>query len=161
MASEQKEGMPRFMAQCAWALLLLLAFAAMMTGTFGAETLFSSGSIQLSVTSGVLLLVIRPAVPVKGRTWAIVGTAASVIGFEIIRILAEAVPPGPILGGWLIGLTWLGATVRAFRRWQQTGLPRTRWWVLPAQDRAALVPAPTGDPPLPPMRTTRHAEPGS
>ncbi|WP_066289721.1 phosphatase PAP2 family protein [Arthrobacter sp. B6] len=136
--------------------ILLLAFAALITdGTSGDGNLFSSGSMQLTVISGVLLLVFLPAVPAKGRPWAVIGTAAPVIGFEIIRILAEAVPPGPILGGWLIGLAWLGASFRAFRRWQQQAGPWPPWWRgLPAQDRAARVPAPVRDPTLPGGRSS-------
>ena len=113
-------------------------------------SVFSSGTIQLAVSLGVLLLVFLPALPPRGRTWAVVGTVPPVIVFEIIQLLAGAVSFGAQLGGWLIGIAWLGATLSAFRRWQQHAGPRTPWWYgLPVQDRTTLVPASVGDPPLP------------
>ena len=118
-------------------------------------SVFSSGSIQLAVSLGVLLLVFLPALPARGRTWAVVGTVPPVIAFEILRMLAGAVALGPQLGGWLIGIAWLGATLWAFRRWQQHAGPRTPWWHgLPVQDRTTLVPASVGDPLLPGGRSS-------
>jgi undecaprenyl-diphosphatase len=99
----------------------------------------SSASIQLTVTCGALLLVVLPSIPSKGRIWAVTGTAVSVIVFEIIRVLSGAVSIGPEIGGWLVGVAWLGATFWAFRRWQQNAGERTKWWQgLPAT--AALDP---------------------
>jgi undecaprenyl-diphosphatase len=119
-------------------------------------SVFSSGSIQLAVSLGVLLLVFLPALPPRGRTWAVVGTVPAVIVFDILRMLAGAVSFGAQLGGWLIGIAWLGGTLWAFHRWrQQHAGPRTPWWNgLPVQDRTSLVPASAGDPPLPGGRSS-------
>ncbi|SLK12211.1 phosphatase PAP2 family protein [Arthrobacter sp. P2b] len=127
-----------------------------LTGTSSqGGSVFSSGSIQLAVSLGVLLLVFLPAVPARGRTWTVVGTVPPVIMFEIMRMLAGAVSFGPQLLGWLIGIAWLGATLAAFRRWQQHAGQRTRWWYgLPVQDRTVLVPASAGNPPLPGGRSS-------
>jgi undecaprenyl-diphosphatase len=119
-------------------------------------SVFSSGSIQLAVSLGVLLLVFLPALPTRGRTWAVVGTVASVIVFEIMRVLAGAVSFGAQLAGWLIGIAWLGGTLLAFRRWRQQQAGQwTRWWNgLPVQDRTTVIPAAAGDPPLPGGRSS-------
>lgn len=114
--------------------------------------LFSSGSLQLAVTSGTLLLVFAQAVPAKGRIWAVAGSAASVMVFELVRVLTGAVAWWPVLGGWLIGIGWLGASLWAFQRWQSQSHagPHRRWrHGLPPSEPAALVLAPWGDSPLP------------
>jgi undecaprenyl-diphosphatase len=133
--------------------ILLMSFLTDANSQGG--SVFSSGSIQLAVSLGVLLLVFLPALPPRRRTWAVVGTVPPVIVFEIMRMLAGAVSFGPQLGGWLIGIAWLGATLWAFRRWQQHAGPRTPWWYgLPLQDRNTLVPASIGDPSLPGGRSS-------
>lgn len=121
----------------------------------GSGSVFSSGSIQLTVTGGALLLVFLPAVPAKGRTWAVAGTAATMIVFDGIRIFAGAVPFAPVLGAWLLGIGWLAGTVWAYHGRQRFTRPRS-WWScgISAQDRAALAPAPIGDPPLPGGRSS-------
>lgn len=131
--------------------VLLSAFYQTVTGVGpAAENSHSSGSLQLTVVCGVLLLVFLPAVPAKGRTRVVAGAAAAVLVFDVIRLLSGAVAVGPMLGGWLIGLGWLAATFLAFRKWQQHPYLRTPWWHgLPVKDRAALVPVPLPDPVLP------------
>jgi undecaprenyl-diphosphatase len=133
--------------------IVLMSF---LTGaSYRSGSVFSSGSIQLAVSLGVLLLVFLPALPARARTWAVVGTVPPVIVFEIMRMLAGAVSFGSQLGGWLIGIAWLGATLSAFRRWRQQAGPRTPWWYgLPVRDRTTLVPASVGDPPLPGGRSS-------
>ncbi|MHA7283277.1 phosphatase PAP2 family protein [Arthrobacter sp. TMS2-4] len=131
--------------------MLLMTLDPLTSGaSSGGGSVFSAGSIQLTVTCGVLLLVFLPVVPAKGRVLALVGAAAAVGGFDVVRVLAGIVPLGPVLGGWLLGLAWLAATVWAFRRWQQAPGLSSRWWfVLPVQDRAALALAPADERPLP------------
>lgn len=130
---------------------LFLGFGrAVAGGDPAAATVFSSGSIQLVVTCGALLLVFLPTIPVKAVPWAIGGATLAVATFEVIRVLTGAVPLWPVAGGWLTAVGWLAATVWAFRRWQRSRkIPSDARWDLPVDDKAALMPAPEGDPLLP------------
>jgi undecaprenyl-diphosphatase len=122
-----------------------------MAGTVPEDgTIYSSGSLQLTVVCGVLLLVFLPAIPARSRPRAVAGSATAVLVFDTIRLLAGTAALGPVIAGWLTGLGWLAATFRAFRKWQQHPDLRRPWWHgLPVKDRAALAPAPLRDAVLP------------
>lgn len=116
----------------------------------GEGTVFTTGSVQLAVTCGALLLVFLPAIPTKARTWAIAGTTTAAATFETIRIVTGAVSLWPVLGGWMIGLCWLGVTAWAFSRWRRPSVPWSGFRSgLPVEDAGALMPVPVGERLLP------------
>lgn len=113
---------------------------------------FPSGhALGSTVTFGVLLLVFLPAVPSRFRR-AAVFTAVTVVGVVgITRIALGVHYPSDVVGGWLLGVLWLGVTASAFRSWREQeglGRPPVSRGLAPEQ-RPVLVPAPAHDEPLP------------
>ena len=116
----------------------------------GGSTLFSVGSVHLVVTCGALLLVFLPVIPGRGKTWTIIGIVVAAAAVEAIRAITDAVSLWAVLGGWLIGLTWLCVSAWAFRRWRRRDGPLPVLHSgLPVEDRRALVPVPVREPLLP------------
>lgn len=119
-----------------------------------AESPFSAGGIQVAVICGALLLVFLPVIPARARNWVIVGSAAFVLAFETVRILAGPHAPWPYAGGWVLGLGWLLASALSFRTWLQPDGPRRPLRNgLPSSGTAnrerALIPVQVREPSLP------------
>lgn len=106
---------------------------------------FPSGHALGSLVSyGVLLLVFLPAVPRRAhRTVCLAATAlVALVGGTRVALGVHYV--SDVLGGWLLGVAWLGVTTTAFRRWRgAAGLPRRPLAQGLAPEAApALAPAP-------------------
>lgn len=83
---------------------------------------FPSGhTLGATVTYGMLLLVFLPVVQRRhhGRAVAAAVTVIGVVG--LTRIALGVHFPTDVLGGWLLGVAWLGVTALAFRRWTAAG----------------------------------------
>ena len=76
---------------------------------------FPSGhSLGSTVCYGALFLVFLPAVRGRWRTWLAIATAALVLMIGISRILLGVHFVSDVIGGWAIGIAWLGLTTFAF-----------------------------------------------
>ncbi|WP_223166278.1 phosphatase PAP2 family protein [Nonomuraea sp. SYSU D8015] len=113
---------------------------------------FPSGHAMSSLVSyGVLLLVFAPTVPRRLRpvVVAVVVALVALVGFTRVALGVHYFTD--VLGGWLLGLAWLGITAMAFRRWRlETGssAPPLREGLAP-EEAPALAPAPVKSRPLP------------
>lgn len=87
---------------------------------------FPSGhSLGSMVVYGALLLVFLPAVSPRWRKPVVAAMAVLValIGFSRIALGVHYV--SDVIGAWLLGFAWLGATTYAFEAWrQETGRPK-------------------------------------
>jgi undecaprenyl-diphosphatase len=76
---------------------------------------FPSGhSLGSTVCYGALFLVFLPAVRGRWRTWFAIVTATLVLMIGISRILLGVHYVSDVIGGWAIGIAWLGLTTFAF-----------------------------------------------
>ncbi len=76
---------------------------------------FPSGhSLGSIVCYGALFLVFLPVARGRWRTWFAIGTAALVAAIGISRILLGVHYVSDVIGGWAIGIAWLGLTAFAF-----------------------------------------------
>ena len=76
---------------------------------------FPSGhSLGSIVCYGALFLVFLPAAKGRWRTWFAIVTAALVAMIGISRILLGVHYISDVIGGWAIGIAWLGLTTFAF-----------------------------------------------
>jgi undecaprenyl-diphosphatase len=84
---------------------------------------FPSGHALGSLVSyGVLLLVFLPAVSRRWRPLVFGLTATLVVLIGLTRIALGVHYLTDVIGGWALGVAWLGITWAAFRRWRaQTG----------------------------------------
>lgn len=112
---------------------------------------FPSGhALGSTVTYGVLLLVMLPAVPRHGRPPVIAAVVTLVVAIGFSRIGLGVHYLSDVVAGWLIGIGWLVVTSTAFRSWRRrAGLPA------PAPSRGlapeaapALQPAPDARMPM-------------
>jgi undecaprenyl-diphosphatase len=102
---------------------------------------FPSGhAMSSTVVYGALLLVLLPALPRRGRPWAFAGTATLVLAICASRIALGVHFLSDVLGGVVLGLAWLAASVAAFRIW------RTESGRRPAPVTAGLEPEARADP---------------
>jgi undecaprenyl-diphosphatase len=87
---------------------------------------FPSGHALGSLVSyGVLMLIFIPVVRRRHRTGLITATVAVVIAVGVTRIALGVHYLSDVLGGWALGVVWLGVTAVAFRHWRaETGRPR-------------------------------------
>jgi undecaprenyl-diphosphatase len=86
---------------------------------------FPSGhALNATVFYGVMLLVFLPIIPPRLRKLAIglVIALVALIGFS--RVALGVHFPSDVVGGWLLGVAWLGITAHAFGHWRaETGQP--------------------------------------
>ncbi|MFG3691140.1 phosphatase PAP2 family protein [Micromonospora sp. NPDC047740] len=81
---------------------------------------FPSGhALGSFVAYGALLLVFLPAMPLRWRRPAIVLVGGLVLLIGLTRIALGVHFVSDVLGGWLLGATWLGVTAYAFRLWRR------------------------------------------
>jgi|tagenome__1003787_1003787.scaffolds.fasta_scaffold20988226_4 undecaprenyl-diphosphatase len=89
---------------------------------------FPSGhALDATVFYGVMLLVFLPIIPRRLRKLAVglVITLVLVIGAS--RVALGVHYPSDVVGGWLLGIAWLGITTHAFGHWRtDTGQPTRR-----------------------------------
>ncbi|HEX6498081.1 MAG TPA: phosphatase PAP2 family protein [Micromonosporaceae bacterium] len=94
---------------------------------YGPGNSFPSGHALGSLVSyGALLLVFLPALPRRARrpVTALVALLVLAIGFSRIALGVHYV--SDVVGGWLLGVAWLGVTGYAFQMWRrETGRPTT------------------------------------
>jgi undecaprenyl-diphosphatase len=113
---------------------------------------FPSGhTLDSTVFYGVILLVFLPIIPARLRKLAIglVLALLAMIGFS--RVALGVHYPSDVIGGWLLGVAWLGITAHAFGHWRaETGQP-------PRRLREGL--APEAAPQLGPTRIVPVAHP--
>ncbi|WP_336923458.1 phosphatase PAP2 family protein [Aquipuribacter sp. SD81] len=114
---------------------------------------FPSGhSLGSAVTFGLLLLVLWPRVPPRGRPLAVVAVVVTVGVIGVTRVLLGVHYPSDVVGGWAMGVLWLAVTAVAFRAWRhREGLTRADddGLATSPDERRALDPAPEHDRPLP------------
>jgi undecaprenyl-diphosphatase len=80
---------------------------------------FPSGhAMSSTVVYGALLLVFLPVVPRRGRPWAVAATVTLVLAIATSRIALGVHFLSDVLGGVVLGLAWLVASVAAFRIWR-------------------------------------------
>jgi undecaprenyl-diphosphatase len=80
---------------------------------------FPSGhAMSSTVVYGALLLVFLPAVPRGRRRYAIGATVLLVLAIAASRIALGVHFLSDVLGGLVLGLAWLAASVAAFRIWR-------------------------------------------
>ncbi len=80
---------------------------------------FPSGhTLNATVFVGVLLLVLMPAIARRWRRWAVAVAVllAVLVGFTRAALGVHYL--SDIVGGWLLGLAWLGITAHAFGHWR-------------------------------------------
>src|SRR4051794_7441063 len=80
---------------------------------------FPSGhTLNATVFCGALLLVLLPAIPRRWRRAAVglAVTLAGLVGFS--RAALGVHYASDVLGGWLLGVAWIGITAYAFRLWR-------------------------------------------
>lgn len=81
---------------------------------------FPSGhAMSSTVVYGALLLVFLPAVPKRGRRWVAAATVLLVLAIATSRIALGVHFLSDVLGGLVLGLAWLAASVAAFRVWRE------------------------------------------
>jgi undecaprenyl-diphosphatase len=111
----------------------------------GTGNSFPSGhALGSMVCYGAILLVFLPAARGRWRSVFIVGTAVLVALIGISRILLGVHYLSDVVGGWAIGITWLGVTSFAFELTRRAaGKPVTHPVTqgLEPEDRADLRPA--------------------
>ncbi|MDG4833469.1 phosphatase PAP2 family protein [Solwaraspora sp. WMMD1047] len=102
---------------------------------------FPSGHALGSLVSyGVLLLVFLPAVPPRRRRLVGAGVATLVALIGLTRVALGVHYVSDVVGGWALGVAWLGVTSAAFRRWQiETGRTATPAGEGPTSGAAAAL----------------------
>jgi membrane-associated phospholipid phosphatase len=105
---------------------------------------FPSGHALGSIVAyGALLLVFLPTIPRRARLATTIGTGVLVVAIGFTRIALGVHYVSDVLGGWLLGVAWLGVTAYTFRLWRrETGQrePDLSAGLAPEAARA-LVPA--------------------
>jgi undecaprenyl-diphosphatase len=84
----------------------------------GSSSFPSGHTLNATVFCGALLLVFLPAIPRRLRPW-VVGlavTLAFLVGFS--RAALGVHYASDVVGGWLLGVAWIGITAYAFRLWR-------------------------------------------
>jgi len=86
---------------------------------------FPSGhALDSTVFYGVMLLVFLPIIPRRLRKPAIGLVIALLAAIGFSRVALGVHYPSDVIGGWLLGVAWLGVTAHAFGRWRaETGQP--------------------------------------
>ncbi|HEU5388564.1 MAG TPA: phosphatase PAP2 family protein [Streptosporangiaceae bacterium] len=114
---------------------------------------FPSGhTLDATVFYGVMLLVFLPIIPRRLRKLAIGLVIALVVAIGFSRVAIGVHYPSDVIGGWLLGVAWLGVTAHAFGHWRaETGQP-------PRHLSQGL--APEAAPQLGPARVVPVAHPG-
>jgi undecaprenyl-diphosphatase len=86
---------------------------------------FPSGhTLDSTVFYGVMLLVFLPIIPRRLRKPAIGLTIALLAAIGFSRVALGVHYPSDVIGGWLLGVAWLGVTAHAFGHWRaETGQP--------------------------------------
>jgi undecaprenyl-diphosphatase len=80
---------------------------------------FPSGhAMSSTVVYGALLLVFLPAVPRRARPGVVAATVALVLAIGASRLALGVHFLSDVLGGYVLGLAWLCASVAAFRVWR-------------------------------------------
>jgi undecaprenyl-diphosphatase len=80
---------------------------------------FPSGhAMSSTVVYGALLLVYLPVVPARAKRWVIAATVLLVLSIAASRVALGVHFLSDILGGLVLGLAWLMASVGAFRTWR-------------------------------------------
>lgn len=113
---------------------------------------FPSGhALGSTVTYGVLLLVFLPVVPARLRRAVTAATVALVVAIGLTRIALGVHFPTDVIGGWSLGVVWLGVTTTALRHWRadESTSPAPLREGLEPEERSALEPAPAHDDVLP------------
>jgi membrane-associated phospholipid phosphatase len=87
---------------------------------------FPSGHTQATVVGyGILLVVLLPVIPHRGRPPVVIVAAVMIVLVAFSRIALGVHYLSDVIGGVLIGVTWLLAMTAAFAPWRPTGPPRT------------------------------------
>ncbi|MEV4614973.1 phosphatase PAP2 family protein [Kitasatospora sp. NPDC049258] len=87
---------------------------------------FPSGHAMTAMTScAILLLVLLPVVPRRGRPVAWALAALTVFGTGLTRIALGVHWVSDVLGGWLLGLALVASTAWAFEAWRRESGLRT------------------------------------
>jgi undecaprenyl-diphosphatase len=86
---------------------------------------FPSGhTLDSTVFYGVMLLVFLPIIPRRLRKPAIGLVIALLAAIGFSRVALGVHYPSDVIGGWLLGVAWLGVTAHAFGHWRaETGQP--------------------------------------
>jgi undecaprenyl-diphosphatase len=86
---------------------------------------FPSGhALDATVFYGVMLLVFLPIIPRRLRRLIIGLVVALVVMIGVSRVALGVHNPSDVIGGWLLGVAWLGITTHAFGHWRaETGQP--------------------------------------
>jgi undecaprenyl-diphosphatase len=86
---------------------------------------FPSGhALDATVFYGVMLLVFLPIIPRRLRRLIIGLVVALVVMIGVSRVALGVHYPSDVIGGWLLGVAWLGITTHAFGHWRaETGQP--------------------------------------
>jgi undecaprenyl-diphosphatase len=80
---------------------------------------FPSGhTLNATVFYGVMLLVFLPIIPPRLRKLAIGLVIALVLAVGLSRVALGVHYPSDVVGGWLLGVAWLGITAHAFGHWR-------------------------------------------
>ncbi len=89
---------------------------------------FPSGhTLDATVFYGVMLLVFLPIIPRRLRKLAAGLVIALVVAIGFSRVAIGVHYPSDVIGGWLLGVAWLGVTAHAFGHWRaETGQPPRR-----------------------------------
>jgi undecaprenyl-diphosphatase len=80
---------------------------------------FPSGhTLDSTVFYGVMLLVFLPIIPPRLRKPAIGLVIALLAAIGFSRVALGVHYPSDVIGGWLLGVAWLGVTAHAFGHWR-------------------------------------------
>jgi undecaprenyl-diphosphatase len=81
---------------------------------------FPSGhAMSSTVTYGALLLVLLPALPRRGRPFAIAGTIALVASIGMSRLLLGVHYVSDVVAGYALGLAWVLGSAALFNIWRR------------------------------------------
>lgn len=90
----------------------------------GGKSFPSGHAMSSTVIYGVLLLVLLPLVPRRGRPYALAGTVLLVLAIAASRVALGVHYLSDVVAGLVLGLAWLAASVAAFRAWRtDRGVP--------------------------------------
>jgi len=106
------------------------------------NTSFPSGHVvNLTAIFGFLIfLVVTQLRPSWGRTLLLILLAMPIAGIGISRVYAGQHWPSDVLGGYLLGLIWLGITVVLYRRAAQYQTHGRLFWRRPDESAAPQPP---------------------
>jgi undecaprenyl-diphosphatase len=104
--------------------ILVRELSTVLSAPVLANSFPSAHALNATVFYGAMLLVFLPALRGRLRGLTVGLVAAVVVTIGLTRVALGIHYLTDVLGGWLLGVAWLGLTAHAFRRWRlEAGQP--------------------------------------